>query len=321
MRLHRHILTLIIVLASFGLNSYAQDEKTRVQGVDVDSLMNSSFSVDSLSNDVIDSYDLKKKKVINDYSMIGFQYGAALTRTYLTPEMAKEDMFLVPVNVGVTFTKYGKMFGYMPYFGIQVGLFYTREGYKFRYDSKKNIVPVFLGAQKAVMDVVEMPVMAHCHVDFWKMKLFLNAGLFLGYRLTIHRYAPEMSGTEGLLYTNLTPSYDALNEEYANKFTDFEKRFDYGVKGGVGFAFVFDPVEIHIQAMYKHSFASLFSADYNSTYYYRYSYQQNIIVSVGLHVQLGKRVGKSKAQIRREAMEFANGGSVNVGEVEVEKSK
>ena len=308
MGLRKYILALGLLSLSFGLGA-----QNKVGGVDVDSLLSSSFSVDSLSNEVIDSYDLKKKKVINDYSMIGIQYGVGLSRTYLTPEMAKEDMIFMPYNIGVTFTKYGKMFGYMPYFGIQVGLFYTQEGYKFRYDSKKNTVPVFLGAQKAVMDVVEMPVLAHCHADFWKMKIFLNAGLYVGYRLSIHRSKPEIDSEEALTYVNLSPTYDSLNEEYTDKFTSFEKRFDYGVKGGVGFAFVFDPVEIHIQAMYKHSFASLFSADYNSTYYYRYSYQQNVIMSVGLHFQLGKRIGKTKAQLRREAREYVNGGSVSVG--------
>ncbi len=275
------------------------------QNIDLDSLALKHFSVDSLSNEIIDSYDVRKKR-INDYSMIGVQYGVGLTRTMLNPEIAKEDMMLVPINVGVTFTKYGKMFGYMPYFGFQTGLFYTREGYNFRYDSKKNTVPVFLGAKSVLMDVVELPFLAHCHADFWKMKVILNAGLFVGYRLTIERRAPTDT-PENVQYVNLSPSYDSLNEEYVNKFTDFETRFDYGVKGGLGFGFVFDPVEIHIQAMYKHSFASLFDADYNSSYYYRYSYQQNIIISVGLHFQLGKRVGKTVREIRREARDAVYG--------------
>lgn len=274
----------------------------RAQTTDLDSLLLHGISVESLPNEVIDNYDLKKKKPINDYSMIGFQYGVGMSRTLLNPEFAKQDFIFTPLNVGVMYTRYGKMFGYMPYFGIQVGLFYAREGYKFRYDKEENFVPVFMGGQSAVMDVVEVPVLAHCHVDFWIMKAILNVGFYGGYKLGIHRYAPDK--IEGLRYHNLTPDYPLeLQDEYTRSFTSFENRLDYGIKAGLGFAFIFDPVELHIEAMYKHSFGSLFKEDYYSPYYYRYSYQMNIIFSVGLHFQLGKRIGKTRHQIRREARE------------------
>lgn len=281
--------------------------------IDVDSLARSHFSADSLSDEVIDRYDLKRKKIINDYSMIGVQYGVGLSRTLLQPETAKEDMIFMPYNIGVLYTRYGKMFGYMPYFGFQAGVFYTQEGYKFRYDSKKNAVPVFFGAQSAVMDVVEVPVLAHCHADFWKMKLILNAGLYVGYRLNIHRYEPD-NRSEVEYVVNLTPDYPYEYVSFEREFADFENRFDFGIKGGLGFAFMFDPVEIHIQAMYKHSFSSLFKANYYSAYYYRYSYQQNVIISLGLHFQLGKRVGKTRQQLRKEARAFVTGETVPVRE-------
>ena len=287
-----HFILFILILS---LPSFAQNQ-------DLDSLLLSGISVDSLPDEIVDSYDLKKKKPINDYSMIGFQYGVGMSRTLLNPEFAKQDFIFTPLNVGVMYTRYGKMFGYMPYFGIQVGLFYAREGYKFRYDKEENFVPVFMGGQSAVMDVVEVPVLAHCHVDFWIMKAILNVGFYGGYKLGIHRYAPDK--IEGLRYHNLTPDYPLeLQDEYTRSFTSFENRLDYGIKAGLGFAFIFDPVELHIEAMYKHSFGSLFKEDYYSPYYYRYSYQMNIIFSVGLHFQLGKRIGKTKHQIRREARE------------------
>lgn len=291
-----YIISLAIIL--FGAELRAQDFD-----INVDSLAAAHFSVDSLSDDVIDRYDMKKRRRINDYSMIGFQYGVGMSRTLLQPEIAKEDMIFMPYNVGVLYTRYGKMFGYMPYFGFQAGLFFTQEGYKFRYDSKKQTVPVFLGAQSAVMDVVEVPLLAHCHADFWKMKVILNAGLYVGYRINIHRYATTETSDE-LKYINLTPDYTHTSVSFEREFAGFENRFDYGIKGGAGFAFIFDPVEIHFQATYKHSFSSLFKPNYYSSYYYRYSYQQNIIVSVGLHFQLGKRIGKTRRQIREEAKAF-----------------
>jgi hypothetical protein len=50
----------------------------------------------------------------------------------------------------------------------------------------------------------------------------------------------------------------------AHSFLETDHRFDYGIKGDVGFGLVFDPIEIHIKAMYKHSFSSLYDPDYHS---------------------------------------------------------
>ena len=89
--------------------------------------------------------------------------------------------------------------------------------------------------------------------------------------------------------------------KYPNSFAPYEKRIDYGLKGGLGFGLVFDPVEIHIQATYKHSLSSIYEPDYNSEYYYRFAYPAGITVSAGIHFQLTKRSGKTKAELKREA--------------------
>ena len=82
-------------------------------------------------------------------------------------------MVFLPNNIGITFTTYGKMFGYMPYFGFQAGIFYTQEGYQFKYDEEDDYTYTIEGAEKAVMNVIEVPLLAHIHEDFWKMKLLL----------------------------------------------------------------------------------------------------------------------------------------------------
>lgn len=236
----------------------------------------------------LDSIDIRKKIVINDYSMIGVQYGMAMSRVSWNPTMRQKSMF-IPVNFGVTYTRYGKMFGYMPYFGFQAGIFYAREGFRFKPDDETGVWPdlggPYYGVQEAVMDVIEVPVLAHCHFDFWKMKIIANIGFFAGYRLNIHRNGADLS------------------DEVINSFLASDRRFDYGIKGGGGFAFVFDPVEIHFQAMYKYSMGTLYKPDYYSSYYYRYAYPMNLVFSVGLHFQLTKRIGKTRHQIRREAKE------------------
>jgi hypothetical protein len=226
--------------------------------------------------------------------MIGVQYGAGLSQVMWNPSQ-RQEMILMPYNFGVTFTKYGKMFGYMPYFGFQVGVFYGQEGYQFKKNEDTGYTYTIQGADKAIMDVIEVPVLSHMHIDFWKMKVMADIGFYVGYRLNIHRF--PFNGE----YKN-----DAY-AEMQNSFLETDNRLDYGIKGGVGFGFIFDPVEIHIKAAYKHALSSLYEPDHYSKYYYRYAYPSNIIVSVGLHFHLTKRTGRTKAELKKEAKELVYG--------------
>ena len=70
---------------------------------------------------------------------------------------------------------------------------------------------------------------------------------------------------------------------------------------------MFDPIEIHIKAMYKHSLSSLYNPDYASKYYYRYAYPSNIVISAGLHFQLTKRTGKTKSDLKKQAKDLVYG--------------
>lgn len=271
-----------------------------VQAQDLDSLVaDPYFSVDNLKDEEIDKINVNRKLKINDYTLIGIQYGFGLSRVYWTPDY-KQKFNMMPYNFGVTYTRYGKMFGYMSFFGIQLGLLYGQEGYKFdnevKNDGDAKYYTTYLNSSSAVMNVIEVPVLAHCHIDFWKMKILINAGLYGGYRLSINR----------LEDTNSYNASGGWKPEYEKSFADFENRFDYGVKGGVGFGFIFDPIEIHLTATYKHSFSTLCKPDYYSKYYYRYAYPMNILVSAGVHIQLTKRTGKSKHEIKREARDFVN---------------
>lgn len=248
---------------------------------------------DTLTNEFLDTVNVKKKLKLNDYSMIGVQYGVGLSQVMWNPSQ-KQDMLFMPVNFGITFTKYGKMFGYMPYFGFQAGIFYGQEGYQFEYNEDKDYTYKIAGAEKAVIDVVEVPVLSHLHFDLWHMKIIAQIGFYAGYRLSIHRY-PGKTGY--------------VAPENVRSFLPTDKRFDYGIKGGLGFGLVFDPIEIHIQAMYKHAFSSLYEPDHASPYYYRFAYPSNIIISAGVHFQLSKRSGMSKAQLKKQAKEIVYGSN------------
>jgi hypothetical protein len=186
------------------------------------------------------------------------------------------------------------MFGYMPFFGFQAGIFYAKEGYQFEYNEDKDYIYTIEGAEKAVIDVIEVPLLFQFHYDMWNFKIMAQVGCYGGYRLGIERF-PGKTGH--------------VKDELRYSFKDTDRRMDYGIKGGAGFALVFEPVELHFMASYKHSLATLYEPDYYSEYYYRYAYPQNIVVSVGAHFHITKRTGKTKAEIKKIArdMVYNNG--------------
>lgn len=255
---------------------------------------------DTLTNEFLDTVKIDKKLKLNDYSMVGIQGGVVLSQVMWNPKY-KQEMILLPINFGVTYTKYGKMFGYMPYFGFEIGLMYTQEGYQFKADKDDptKVPTTIQGADRAVYDVIEMPVLSHFHVDMWKMKIIANLGFYAGYRLKIHRF--PYNGE----FTN--PYY----EETQFTFLETDRRWDYGIKAGLGFGLVFEPLEIHLKAMYKYSLSSLHDPDTYSKYYYRYAYPSNIIISAGVHFHLTKRTGKTKAELRQAAKDFVYGNDTD----------
>lgn len=274
----RVIAIISILLSSFGL--YAQSD-----------LLPKGLIIEELPDEYLDTLDVKKKLMINDYSMFGISYGVNLSQVMWNPTQSQE-MLILPMNIGISYTKYGKMFGYMPFFGFQIGLNYTQEGYQFEYNKDKDYINRIEGAEKAIYEVVEMPLYMHGHYDLWNFKVIANIGCYGGYRLGIHRYA----GDTGY-----------VKPELQNSFTDTDRRWDYGLKGGFGIGFVFDPIEIHLTATYKHSFGTLYDPDYVSPYYYRYAYPMNITIAAGVYVHLSKRTGRTKADLKHEAMESVYG--------------
>lgn len=267
MKRHIELTILLLMICAFAA---AKDGKPRK------SVVAQALDTVSYSDEYLDTVNVKKALAINDYTLLGVHYGVGLNQMNWTPSM-EQKMFFTPVNVGISWTRYGKMFGYMPYFGIQIGALYTKEGYRLKEGYKVQ------GASTAVMQIIEMPVLAHIHYDFWKMKLMVNIGFYGAYRLSIQRIG------------------DAVRDEYEYNFTETDYRWDYGIKGGAGFGFIFDPVEIHFNAWYKYGFGSLYKPNYYSEYYYRFATASNFVFTVGLHFQITKRTGKTNHELKKEA--------------------
>ena len=223
------------------------------------------------------------------------RYGVSLSQMRFNPTK-RQGMLILPYNFGITYTRYGKMFGYMPYFGFQTGVLFGQDGYVFKKNKETGDYNESVdGATKAVYSYAEVPLLAHLHIDVWHLKLTVNLGLYAGYRLEVER--------EG----------ERLDPQYANTFYDYDRRFDYGAKAGAGIGLILDPIEFHIQATYRASLGSLYRPNYYSEYYYRFAYPSDILITAGIHIQLTKRTGKTKAALKKEAKALIYNDQENSG--------
>lgn len=259
--------------------------------------------VDSLlySPEYLDTVNVKRSVSINDYHMIGVNYGATFSTVYFNPTKMGSTFRFQPTYFSVMYTHYEKMFNYIPYFGVTVGFSYGHSGVLFEDDPKTGLPLGYVdGATDITMETVQMPAMMQMHFDAAPVKVLANLGGYVGYRLSVER------------------SGRWLDEEYTNKFRDYEYRFDYGLCGGAGLGFMFDPIEIHLNVLGRWSFSNLYAPDYYNeifhpynTYYYRYANPIDIAVTLGVYLQLTKRTGKTTAEIKKQAWDIVYGTSEN----------
>ena len=253
------------------------------------------------TDEYLDTVVLRRSETINDYSMIGVNYGVTFSTIYFNPTKMGTDFRFHPTYFSIMYTHYEKMFNYLPYFGITLGFSYSHEGCTFNDNPETGYPMGYVdGATDISITTVEMPAMMHFHVDAAPTKIMANVGGYVGYR------------------TDIIRSGIWMDETYANKFRDYEYRFDYGIVGGAGLAFMFDPVELHFNILARWSLQSLYQPDYYNevfhpynTYYYRYANPVDISVTAGVYFQLTKRSGKTKKQLKKEAKEIVYGSFEN----------
>ncbi|MBR4133924.1 MAG: hypothetical protein IKU04_05305 [Bacteroidales bacterium] len=244
---------------------------------------------DTLYTDIyLDTVNVSKVSMPNDYMMIGFEAGVGFNRMQFNPPYTQGWRFS-PEYYELTFTRYCKMFGFMPYFGFQLGFAYGHEGYKMVENEETGYISTISGATECVYDIAEIQTLAHFHYDAGHLKLMLNIGPYLGKRLNIER----MGGY--------------VDDDIIHSFLDTDKRMDYGAKAGLGFALAFNPVEFHVNAKVRYSWSNLFNPDYRSPYYYSFAYPLDVMVTAGVHFHISRKTGKTKAMLRREAKSIVYG--------------
>jgi len=103
----------------------------------------------------------------------------------------------------------------------------------------------------------EVPLVSQFHIDFWKMRFLINLGGFMGYR---------MASTK--------------------EFDSSDIRLDYGFIAGGGLAFVFKPVELHLEANYQYSLSYLYNPRKYSDTDLQFSYPHQLLLSLALYLHL-----------------------------------
>ena len=244
---------------------------------------------DTLYTDIyLDTVNVSKVSLPNDYMMIGFEAGAGFNRMQFNPPYTQAWRFS-PEYYELTFTKYCKMFGYMPYFGFQLGLTYGHEGFKMVENEETGYISTIRGATECVYDIAEIQTLAHMHYDIGVVKLMANIGPYAGWRLAIER------------------SGGFVSDEIIHTFLDTDRRFEFGAKAGAGIALAFDPIEFHLNAKVRYSWSNLTDPDYLSPYYYSFAYPLDVMVTAGVHFHISRKTGKTKAMLRREAKSIVYG--------------
>ena len=200
-----------------------------------------------MPNDFADIDTVAPPTKYKSIHMIGVSYGVNLSGVTSTPKIGQERIWTFN-NVGVHYTYYHALWDHLFNFGVTVGARHGYEGYASTYDTY---------GEKC--EIIEIPLLSQFKIDFSRFRLLINVGTYGGYRLSTDK--------EG-------------------GFDKYDQRFDYGVIGGVGFAVVFKPIEIHIEGNYKYALASMYQTNKVSDIYWLYTYPQNIMISASVHVHL-----------------------------------
>lgn len=209
------------------------------------------FSFHIFAQDIVESPDtlIIAKKVEKKYKsihMLGVKYSYNISGVNFTPSLGEVDIN-TPINISLLYTYYHDLWDFLPNFGLQFGVKYGEEGYSSTYSYNEKY------------KILEFPLISQFRIDFSRFRFLINIGTYYGYRLSTDK--------EG-------------------GFDQYDIRHDYGVIGGAGLGFVFNPFELHLEGNYKYSFCSVYHTNKISDEYWLFGYSHNIMISLALFIHL-----------------------------------
>jgi len=190
--------------------------------------------------------------------LIGVKAGYAMANVKFSQEIEHKGIN-TPVNFGIYYTYYHSLWNSMPFFGIQTGLEYTESGYTILTGTVES------GDRKETQErykSVELPLISQFRIDFWKMRVLLNLGMFGAYKIS--------SNLEGGIPSTTN-------------------KMEAGVIGGGGLAYKFHPFEIQLECNYRYAFSNLYDPQKYSKDSWVFAKDNRIIFSLGLFFNLDKR--------------------------------
>ncbi len=193
-----------------------------------------------------------RQQVHKPQHLLGVRYDFSFSGVSMTPDMSIKSLNS-PFNLAVLYTYYQPLWSTLNYFGLQVGVRYTTYGFendKYQFQNFAQKVTAF-----------ELPFLAAFHYDIKdNYRVLLSIGPFAGYRA----------------WTTKDNGWDC-----------FDIRFDYGIQGGLGFAYrLKDFMEFHLEGVFRYSFSMLYYPEKFSSLAWIYTYPWQASICLGIHFRL-----------------------------------
>ena len=129
---------------------------------------------------------------------------------------------------------------------LQVEVNYQRTGWRERYDASEM-------SYSRDLDYVDLPILTHLYLDLGGVKVFLNAGPFVGYQL---RESAQLTGE------SLMGAQDKLRHELATRYPFF-----WGLGGGPGISIPLGRRQrIELEGRFVYGLGNIFSTERTSAY-------------------------------------------------------
>ncbi|MFA6770566.1 MAG: hypothetical protein WCR71_05275 [Bacteroidales bacterium] len=179
--------------------------------------------------------------------LIGVKAGYNISGLDTRPDLEHKTISTYQ-NFSLVYTYYHDLWGTMKIFGIQTGLSKQSQGYL----SKD-------GAN--TYGAISIPLVSQFHLDFWRMRILLNAGCFGAYRYSMNNYDDS-------------------------SFDEFDNKLDAGFIVGGGLAFILKPIEVHLEGNYQYSLTYLQDPKKFSSTEFLFTHPKQLIFSVSLNIRL-----------------------------------